>query len=263
MIWMYLIGEYCIVGLVVTFAVKTNQRQKPTSSLEKNPSLAATLLIGTACWPLVAAFSLSDWRRLRRERQTEKNGSENRRTWLRLLQSAERSVKNNQTTFRASEAHTIIHGLREAALQEAHWQETAFFRANGSVLGYLSEFFKSGVHPKTKVEEFYKWEQEFRDQHKDFHGTFVKRPVGFHIRLLDSFFDSVQLANADEQRRILESLPLLNVEFERHGIDALKDSGTGGLAIKHLASDSYVFVPHVDSTFTNLLCWCPDRQAIF
>jgi|NGEPerStandDraft_6_1074524.scaffolds.fasta_scaffold01588_3 hypothetical protein len=258
MMWMYLIGAYCIVGLVVTFAVKTNQRQKHASSLDKTPSLVATLLIGTICWPLVASFSLSDWRRRRRECRKEKTSSEKRGAWLELLQTAERLIKQSQTAFRASESHTIIHGLREVAMHENHWQESVIFRANGSALGSLKEFFQSGIHPKNKLEEFLSWQKT-----NDFVGTVVERPMDLHIRLLDSFFDSVQLANADEQQRILQSLSLLNSEFENHGISALKDSGAGGLIIKHTTSDSYVFVPHLNSSSVNLLCWCPDRRVIF
>jgi hypothetical protein len=258
MMWMYLIGAYCIVGLVVTFAVKTKQRQKHASSLDKTPSLVATLLIGTICWPLVAFFSLSDWWRRRSESRKGKTSSEKKGAWLELLQTAERLIKQSQTAFRASESHTIIHGLREVIMHENHWQESVIFRANGSALGSLKEFFQSGIHPKNKLEEFLSWQKK-----NDFVGTVVDRPMDLHIRLLDSFFDSVQLANADEQQRILQSLPLLNSEFESHGISALKDSGAGGLIIKHTTSDSYVFVPHLNSSSVNLLCWCPDRRVIF
>lgn len=111
MMWMYLIGAYCVVGLIVAFVIKTNQPRKSASFLGKTSNLAITLLLGTVCWPLVAAFSLGDWRRRRKERQTEKTGSENRGAWLELLQAAERLIKENRTAFRASEAHTIIHGL--------------------------------------------------------------------------------------------------------------------------------------------------------
>lgn len=255
--WMYLIGAYCAVGLIVVLPVKANQPRKSASSLGKEPSLVVTLLIGTACWPLVAAFSWGDWRRSRRERQTKKVGSENKGAWLELLQTAARLIKENPTAFRASEARTIIHGLHEVAMHENHWQESVIFRANGSALGSLEEFFQSGIHPKNKLEEFLNWQKE-----NDFVGTVVERPMDLHIRLLDSFFDSVQLASTDEQQRILKSLPLLNAEFENDGISALKDSGARGLIIKYTVSDSYVFVPHLNSSSVNLLCWC-SRHVVF
>jgi len=110
--------------------------------------------------------------------QTERTGAEKKGDWLNLLQTAERLVNENRAAFRASEAHTIVHGLREVAMHETHWQESVVFRASGSALGSLDKFFQSGIHPKNELEKFLTWAKD-----NDFVGTVVKRPMDLHIRL--------------------------------------------------------------------------------